>query len=221
MMDIQTRILLTGFEPFGLLAENPSQIMAEALTSEEWHGAEVRCMILPVDFIAATERMTLFYGHDWTPDIVLHLGVARGRDAISLERFAINLMDSASGDNAGYSPDEAPIIVDAPMAYKTTIPCKRILQFLRGMGYEARLSNSAGTYVCNAVLFTSLHLLSASGCSTSLRTAKNVRCGFIHLPLFEKVDYITQFKIIKSIIQWLVKNQQPASPDYLSHGNAQ
>lgn len=196
-MATPTKIFLTGFEPFGQLKENPSQVVAEALSQQEWVGAEVRHLILPVEFVGARDCMADFYRGEWKPDIVLHLGVASGRDTITLERFAVNLMDTAKGDNAGYFPDEAPVVADAPLAYRTTIPCKRIVQHLKDEGFDAKLSNSAGTYVCNAVLFTSLHLLSTGG---SIASSGNVQCGFIHLPLFEKVDKNRQLATVREVL---------------------
>lgn len=220
-MGTPTKILLTGFEPFGQLSENPSQIVAEALSQQEWAGAEVRHLILPVEFVAAMEKMADFYRGDWFPDIVLHLGVAKSRMTVTLERFAVNIMDTANGDNAGYFPDEVPVVADAPLAYQTTIPCKRIIQYLRDNGYEAKLSNSAGTYVCNAVLFNSLHILSADSSNNSFRPATNARCGFIHLPLFENMDKNLQLETLKTIILWLVRNHQQAFPECPSPGNVQ
>lgn len=217
-----TKILLTGFEPFDLLTENPSQIVAEALSQLEWADAELRHLILPVEFVAASKKIADFYQGEWFPDIVLHFGVASSRDKLTLERFAVNMMDTANGDNAGYCPDEVPVISDAPLAYQTTIPCKRIVQYLKDYGYEAKLSNSAGTFVCNAVLFTSLHLLSNSNPGMLHRAVKNVSCGFIHLPLFEKIDKEIQLTMVKSIILWLIRNhQQQAYQEYPSRGNVQ
>lgn len=192
-----TKILLTGFEPFGQLKENPSQIVAEALTTLKWDDAEVRSLILPVDFIAAKGAITELYEQEWIPDIVLHLGVAKNRETITLERFAVNMMDTQNGDNAGFFPDEEPVIDGAPLAYRTTIPSKRIVEYLKNKGSNAKISNSAGTYVCNAILFISLHLFSCT----------EVKCGFIHLPLFETIEKNEQITTIKNIIQWLVRNQ--------------
>ena len=205
-MATPTKVLLTGFEPFGQLRENPSQVVAEALSQQEWAGAEVRHLILPVEFARARACIADFYRGEWLPDIILHLGVAKSRNTVTLERFAVNLMDTAKGDNAGYFPDEVPVVADAPVAYQTTIPCKHIVQHLKDNGFDAKLSNSAGTYVCNAVLFTSLHILSNS-CSISPRLAKDVLCGFIHLPLFENVDKSQQLATVKAILQWLVRNR--------------
>lgn len=221
-MVTQTKILLTGFEPFGLLTENPSQVVTEALSMLKWDNAEVRHLILPVEFIVAHERITDFYRGEWFPDIVLHLGVASSRQTITLERFAVNMMDTANSDNTGYRPNEVPIITDAPLAYQATMPCKGIVEYLREMGLEAKISNSAGTFVCNAVLFTSLHILSTYSLKMSHHTARDISCGFIHLPLFDKIDKELQIKTIKTIIQWLIKkHRQQAFQEYPSHGNAQ
>lgn len=221
-MATPTKVLLTGFEPFGLLTENPSQVVAEALGQQEWADAEVRHLILPVEFVGARDCIADFYRGDWLPDIVLHLGVASSRQTITLERFAVNMMDTANGDNAGYRPDEVPVVADAPLAFRTTIPCKRIVAHLREIGLEAKISNSAGTYVCNAVLFTSLHLLSTGGPGMSHRTAGNVSCGFIHLPPFGEIDKDSQIKTIKTIIQWLIgEHQRQAFQACPSRGNVQ
>lgn len=216
-----TKILLTGFEPFGQLKENPSQIVAEALGDKEWDNAKSHYLILPVEFMAAKKKIADFYQKNGVPDIILHFGVAKSRNTLTLERFAVNMMDTENGDNIGYFPDEFPVITNAPLAYRTTIPCKRIMQHLRCNGYEAKLSNSAGTYVCNTVLFTSLHFLSNNRTGIPHRSTDNVQCGFIHLPLFETVDKNLQLTIVQTIIQWLVKNHQQAFQDYPFPGNAQ
>lgn len=220
-MGTPTKVLLTGFEAFGGLTENPSQIAAETLSQLKWDNADVRCLILPVEFIAAKEILAEFYQGEWIPDIILHLGVARSRNTITLERFAMNMMDTANGDNVGYFPDEVPVVKDAPLAYQTTLPCKRIVHYLKDKGFEAKLSNSAGTYVCNAVLYTSLHLLSNGRSGISLGTGERVQCGFIHLPLFETMNKDIQLTTVKAIIQWLVRNQRQAFLEYPSHGNVQ
>ena len=196
-MDTPTKVLLTGFEPFGNLTENPSQVIVETLQKTKLCGIELRCWMLNDE--------------TWQPDIVLHLGVADSRPTVTVERFAVNMMDSAKGDNAGFAPNEQTIIDNAPLSYRSAIPCKQLIAFLSDEGLPVKISNTAGTYVCNAVFYTSRHTIATN--------ARPAQCGFVHLTSFDKICKKIQLKTIKSIILWLRKNQQQASLEYLFHGN--
>ncbi len=211
-MDTPTKVLLTGFEPFGNLTENPSQVIVETLQKTKLCGIELRCWILPVDFLVAPKMVTeMLNDETWQPDIVLHLGVADSRPTVTVERFAVNMMDSAKGDNAGFAPNEQTIIDNAPLSYRSAIPCKQLIAFLSDEGLPVKISNTAGTYVCNAVFYTSRHTIATN--------ARPAQCGFVHLTSFDKICKKIQLKTIKSIILWLRKNQQQASLEYLFHGN--
>lgn len=172
-MATQTKkILLTGFEPFGNMATNPSEELVRSLAECRMDGIELSTMILPVEYHRAMdiirEKVGLY-------DVVVMFGVARSRQEVSVERVAINLMDAASADNAGYRPVEEPIAPDGPTAYFSTLPVKQVVSYLKERGITCKISNSAGTYVCNAIYYAALHHAATHGLNT--------QCVFIHLPL--------------------------------------
>lgn len=166
------RILLTGFEPFGGEAVNPSQGVALALAGATIAGHEVVADILPCEFGRAMQAMSAAIERH-RPALVLALGQAAGRVDLSLERVAINVDDARIADNAGASPVDTPVVADAPAAYFSTLPIKAMAAALRGAGIPASVSQSAGTFVCNHVFYALQHRLAKSA----------VRSGFMHLPL--------------------------------------
>ncbi|HXG03807.1 MAG TPA: hypothetical protein VNO23_10400 [Candidatus Binatia bacterium] len=167
-------VLLTGFEPFAGFAANPSQDVAKALDGRAVGPAVVRGVVLPVDHARAPTIVADLIG-EIDPLAVVHLGLAAGRTRIALERVAVNVMDFDAPDNAGYSARGEPCVPGGPAAYFTTLPLAGILERLRGEGIPAYLSNTAGTYLCNQTMYTTLHRLAA-------RTAL-VPAGLVHLPL--------------------------------------
>jgi pyroglutamyl-peptidase len=165
-------VLLTGFEPFGGDAANPSGDAVRAV-AERWSGpAELITAVLPVTFADAGARMReLIAAHD--PDIVIASGLAGNRAAVSVERVAVNLVDARIPDNAGAQPIDEPSAPSAPAGYFATLPVKAIAAAVGDAGIPAALSHSAGTFVCNHVMFAALD--EASG-------RDGVRAGFIHVP---------------------------------------
>jgi pyroglutamyl-peptidase len=173
------KLLLTGFESFGEVATNPAQRIVEALAAdravERFAKSLYTTAILPVEFAAAGARIRALI-EAVRPDLILMLGVAAGRAAISLERIALNLDDSpARGDNAGAMPDGAPIEPDGPLALAATLPLVELRAALAAAGIPAAISNHAGAYVCNHVFYVALR--------TVERLGLPARCGFIHVPL--------------------------------------
>lgn len=167
------RVLVTYFAPFGTDTLNASALAAKLLP-EELPGAEIRKTELPVAFYAAEEALEAAI-KAYSPDLVLCTGQAEGTAELHLERVAINMRDARMPDNAGVAPDQEPIVPDGPAAYFATLPVKKLALELRAAGIPAAVSNSAGTYVCNDVMYTMLHLLSeASGSPVG---------GFVHVPL--------------------------------------
>lgn len=176
---MKTKVLLTGFGPFKNVAENPSELVARAIGEMELDRYDVRVVVLPVEFAASRQLIaSVVRDKDWRPDIVLCMGVASSREWISVERIAVNIMDSAMGDNAGYCPDEMPVVQGAPLARRATLPVKSIANALTAHGLPAKVSNTAGTYVCNTVMYMALNVCSRM----------KIPCGFIHLPPLEVVD---------------------------------
>jgi pyroglutamyl-peptidase len=167
------RILVTGFEPFGGTSVNPSAEIAGRLEGRRFGDREVRAAVLPVHHVdAAAAVRTLLAAHD--PVAVVHLGLAAERAQIAIERVAINVMDYAIPDNAGFQVQDEPCVAGGPAAYFSTLPLRAMLDALRDAEVPAYLSSTAGTYLCNFVMYTTLHALAAR------REAP--RAGFVHLP---------------------------------------
>ncbi len=164
-------MLITAFEPFASATCNPSWEAARAVAAE-WTGeATVVAVRLPVEFDRATAALHQALDMH-QPDVVVALGVAEGRAAITPERIAINVDDARIPDNGGARPVDARVVEGAPDGLFSTLPVKRIVQAVRASGIASELSASAGTFVCNHVFFWLQH---------ALRHA-DARSGFIHVP---------------------------------------
>ncbi|MBO4914689.1 MAG: pyroglutamyl-peptidase I [Oscillospiraceae bacterium] len=165
-------ILMTGFEPFGGEKVNPSW-EAVCKLPDALPGTELRKLRLPTAFKTAAE---LACGEisAFKPDIVLCTGQAGGCAAVRIERVAINLRDARIPDNVGFQPTDEPIARDGPAAYFSTLPTRRLLDRLRDGGIAAELSYSAGTFVCNELMYSVLHY--------AARNAPEMRAGFVHVP---------------------------------------
>ncbi|WP_278914602.1 pyroglutamyl-peptidase I [Deinococcus wulumuqiensis] len=168
-------LLLTGFEPFHTHPDNPSAHAARELHGTELPGGwHVHSELLPVEPHAAGATLTRLLG-ERAPDAVLLTGLAAGRPHVTLERVAVGVMDFRIPDNAGQTYQDQPIRADAPAAHLATLPLRAVLAAWRGAEIPGDISNSAGLYVCNFVLYHALHWLSEQG-----RGA--VPCGFLHVP---------------------------------------
>lgn len=185
-----TRVLVTGFEPFGGQAINPTALIVEQLQSEVIQrkikavDIEVEVSLLPVVRGGSVDRCIQVVEH-FQPDIVLMLGQASGRSAISFEKVAINLDDFRIPDNAGNQPIDLPVAESGPAAYFTPLPIKTMMKALAEKGVEAEISYSAGTFVCNHLFYGISHYLAVK----NQQQAKNAMCDFIHVPLLpEQVD---------------------------------
>ncbi|HEV8691890.1 MAG TPA: pyroglutamyl-peptidase I [Ideonella sp.] len=166
-------ILLTGFEPFGGEAINPSWEVARALHGAQVGESRVVALQLPCRFgEAGAALQSAIERH--RPAWVLALGQAAGRSDFSIERIAINVDDARIADNAEARPIDQPVVEGGPAAYFATLPIKAMVAGLRAAGLPASVSNSAGTFVCNHVFYALMH---------ELRGAPAVRAGFMHLPL--------------------------------------
>ncbi|UVJ40968.1 pyroglutamyl-peptidase I [Arthrobacter sp. CJ23] len=166
-------ILLTGFEPFGGDATNPSWAAATlARDILRGEGHEVEALELPCVFGDAAARL-LEAVDRLNPALVVSLGLAGGRDRISLERVAINCDDARIPDNAGRRPVDAEVVPGGPAAYFSTLPIKAALRALQIAGIRAEVSQTAGTYVCNHVFYALMH---------ALASRPQTRGGFVHVP---------------------------------------
>jgi pyroglutamyl-peptidase len=175
MLTPSLKILVTGFDPFGEAHTNPSWLAARALHRRQIAGHRVVAAQLPTQFRESARQLAaLLKMH--RPALVVCLGLASGRSAISLERVGINVDDARIPDNAGAQPIDAAVLPGAPAAYFTSRPIKRMVQAIRDAGIAAEVSNTAGTFVCNHLFYALMHLL-ATG-----RGYRKVRGGFIHLP---------------------------------------
>ena len=165
-------VLLTGFAPFDGQRENASWLAVQQ-TADEWSGpGTVVTERLPVSFADggwALERAIAAH----RPDVVVCTGLAEGRSRIGIERTAVNVIDARIPDQDGWSPVDEPVVVGGPVAYLSTLPIKACVAQLRSQDVPAEVSNTAGTYVCNAVFYRLLH---------GLRRSHGVRGGFVHVP---------------------------------------
>lgn len=168
------KLLLTAFEPFGGHATNASQEVAQALQAAHFEGARLEILILPVDYERAPQQL-LGAIERLQPDLIILLGEAWSRDAITPERVAINIDDFAIPDNGGHQPREQSIFAGAPAAYFSTLPLAAMRAALESEGVPAAISNSAGTFLCNHVFYRVMHHLS--------QTKSAAPAGFIHVPL--------------------------------------
>lgn len=166
-------ILVTGFEPFGGHAVNPSADLAKALDGRAFGTATVSAAVLPVLHREAAVRAAALVD-ELRPDAVLHFGLAGGRARVALERVAVNVMDFDMPDNAGYQARGEACEPGGPAAYLATLPLGPMLDALLGQGIPAYLSNTAGTYLCNRTMYATLHLAATRGLAA--------RVGFVHLP---------------------------------------
>lgn len=166
------KILITGFDPFGGETVNPAY-EAVKLLPDTIAGAAIIKLEVPTRFHRAGAVLEdAMQRHK--PDAVICVGQAGGRAAITPEKVAINLMDGRIPDNAGYQPVDVPIRGDGETAYFTSLPVKAMVQRMRDAGIPAAVSYTAGTYVCNYLLYTLLYLID--------KKYPNVRGGFIHVP---------------------------------------
>ncbi|NYT36583.1 pyroglutamyl-peptidase I [Allopusillimonas soli] len=166
-------ILVTGFEPFEAARVNPSWEAARALDGREISGARIHARQLPC-VLATANAALLDAMAQVEPELVLCLGLAAGRADVSVERVAINIVDARIPDNAGSQPIDEPIVPGGPAAYFSTLPIKAMVAALRAKGVPASVSQTAGTYVCNAVFYGLAHHIATQ--------RPTVRGGFVHVP---------------------------------------
>ena len=166
------RLLITGFDPFGGSAVNPSWLAVEQLP-DQIGDYELCKLPIPTVFGKAAslvlEKATAFQ-----PDLILCVGLAGGRNAVTPERIAVNIRDARIPDNEGNQPSGDRIVADGPAAYFATAPVGKMAQAIRDAGIPAAVSNSAGTFVCNHIMYHSLYLTN--------KEYPNIKAGFMHIP---------------------------------------
>lgn len=166
-------ILVTGFDPFGGQEINPAWEAARRLPPLIG-PCRLHTLQVPTVYGRAG-KMVLACAQTLAPAAIVCLGQAAGRAALTPEMVGINLRYATAADNAGNCPQDVPVVPGAPAAYFATLPVRAMAQAIREAGYPGEVSYSAGTFVCNDLLYTLLHHYAGSG----------VQVGFVHLPLME------------------------------------
>lgn len=166
------KILVTGFDPFGGEKINPA-IEAVKRLPETIHGATIERVEIPTVFHRSAEVMKAKM-EEVHPDVVLNIGQAGGRAGITPERVAINQDDARIPDNDGQQPIDETIQADGETAYFSTLPIKAMVEAIRAQGLPASVSNTAGTFVCNHIMYQALYLTHTA--------FKGCKAGFVHIP---------------------------------------
>ena len=165
-----TKVLLTGFEPFGSATSNPSGEIVKQIS-----GDNIVTAILPVAYTQSADRLLALIA-EHNPDVVISLGQAEGRTQITPEKVAINLDDARLADNEGVMRNDVKILEDGPDAYFSTLPIKEIVEAIKAAGVPAAVSLSAGAFLCNHIFYVAQNRLKGT----------KVRSGFIHVPLMDE-----------------------------------
>ena len=164
------KLLITGFDPFGGESVNPSW-EAVRLLPDQIGAYEIHKLQIPTVFGLAP-RTVLEKAAEIQPDVIISVGQAGTRAAVTPERIGINIRDARIADNAGISPKDESIVPGGPDGLFSTLPVKAMIAAIQAAGLPGAISNTAGTFVCNDVLYSLLHHYAGT----------HVRCGFIHVP---------------------------------------
>lgn len=172
------KILVTGFDPFGGEKVNPAFEVIKKL-KDNIEGAEIVKLQVPTAFYSSVNK-TVEKIEEIKPDVVLMIGQAGGRFDVTVERIAINLDDARIPDNEGNQPIDRLVDEEGLTAYFATLPIKAIVNRIKEKNIPASVSNSAGTYVCNHLMYGVLNHI--------YKNKLNIKAGFIHIPfLLEQV----------------------------------
>ena len=163
-------MLVTGVDPFGAASRNPSW-EAVQLLPDQIGDYRLWKLGIPTIFGEGAEKV-LEVVEELGPDLILCVGLAAGRDAVPPERIAVNIRDARITDNRGCQPQGERIVPEGPAAYFATAPVEAMARAIRDTGIPGAVSNTAGTYVCNDVLYTLLHRYAGTA----------VKVGFVHVP---------------------------------------
>jgi len=191
------KALILGFGPFKKHKINPAGIIAQELNGEHINNISIIGYELPVSFRKVISNVPLLV-RESKADVILGLGLAGGRPNITIERVAINIMDTDKPDIDDYTPTDEKIVESGPAAYFSTLPIKKILAEMRKNGIPAMVSNSAGTYVCNTLMYMILHTI----------TLEKLHAigGFFHLPFLpEQVLDKPQPSMSKDLIKKAIR----------------
>ena len=164
------RLLITGFDPFGGETVNPSWEAVSRLPEQV--GEYMLCKLqIPTVFGAAAQRV-LEEAAVFQPDVIISVGLAGGRAAVTPERIGVNIRDARIPDNGGAQPTEQPIDPSGPDGIFSTVPVSAMARAIRDAGISGQVSLSAGAFVCNDTLYRLLRHYAGT----------ETRVGFIHVP---------------------------------------
>lgn len=166
------KILVTGFDPFGEDKINPAIESVKKLP-DEIKGVEIIKLEIPTVYMKSLKKIDEAI-KEYNPDVILSIGQAGGRPDITVERVGINVDDYRIKDNEGNQPIDTKIYDDGENAYFSNLPIKAIVENIRKNNIPASISNTAGTFVCNHVLYGVQYLLD--------KKYPNKKSGFIHIP---------------------------------------
>ena len=166
------KVLVTGFDPFDKEKVNPAY-EAVKLLPDKIADADIVKLEIPTVFSKSAEVVEDAI-KKYNPDIVINVGQAGGRACVTVERVAINLAEARIPDNAGEKPMGTPIKEDGENAYFATVPVKAMVKNVRDHGFPCQISYTAGTYVCNSIMYNVLYM--------AAKKYKNIHAGFIHVP---------------------------------------
>lgn len=166
------KVLITGFDPFGGESVNPALEAVKALP-DTIAGAEIIKLEIPTVFRKSLEKIEEnIIKH--SPDIVISIGQAGGRFGVTPERVAINIDDARIEDNEKNQPIDITIFEDGETAYFTNLPIKAMVKEMQDGGIPASVSNTAGTFVCNHIMYGALHFAATQ--------QPSLKAGFVHIP---------------------------------------
>lgn len=166
------KALVTGFDPFAGDAVNPSSLAVSRLR-KKIATVSVVTAVLPTSYAKSTSVLREAID-EAKPDIVLCVGQAGGRTELSLERIGINVQDARIPDNDRNQPIDVPVRAEGPAAYFATLPVKACVAEMRKAGLPASVSNTAGTFVCNHILYSLMDIIASH--------PAQMRGGFLHIP---------------------------------------
>lgn len=166
------KILVTGFDPFGGETLNPAWEAVKKIP-DTINGAEIKKVMIPTVFYKSAE-VTEKAIEEFQPDYVLNIGQAGGRFELTPERVAINVDDARIPDNETNQPIDVPIKKDGAAAYFTQLPVKAMVTEMKNAGVPAAVSNSAGTFVCNHIMYQVQYMID--------KQYPNIKAGFMHVP---------------------------------------
>lgn len=181
------KILVTGFDPFGTDTINPA-IEAVKLLPDKIDDVEIIKLEIPTVYYKSAEIVKEAI-QQYSPDYVVHIGQAGGRAELTPERVAINIDDARIADNDGQQPIDQAIHEDGDAAYFSQLPIKAMVEYMRKENVPSSISNTAGTFVCNHIMYQTLYL--------SHKDFPEIKSGFMHIPFIpEQVIHRTNMPSI-------------------------